>query len=437
MPDSPAESPDRPPREPAGVGEAILGDLFERANEVVDRARARALEPQNEKVLRRFTLTEVTDLLGIHTSTFYELKEDPKANIPTGEKGKRKRLFTLAEIHALQEHLQRLPRQKYGIRGAVTLTVANFKGGVAKTFTAANLAQYFALRGYRTLAIDLDPQGSLTTTFGLNPAADVDDWQTMLPYLYGRSFLEREGMPWPGSLREGIQKTYWDGLDLVAANLNLYSGDFALGIRRTNEPEFQFHRPVLDAIDTVRNDYDVIVIDTPPSLSFSTSTAICAADGLIIPAPAAMMDFESARYFLKLTKEVLAAIRHSYNVTKEFDFLRVLVTKFQPNSPVQQKISNWLRTIFDEYCLAEPMLLSTPVQNLGPTLQTLYEAGPSYKGNRAALKRSLEAVNAVNGLIEAEVVAILQRRAGAAATAAPPRPADAPSPAASPSERAA
>ena len=419
------------PRMP--VGEAVLDELFERANTVIDKARAAALEPEKEKVLRRFTLKEATQLLGIHTDTFYDLKDDPSANIPTGEKGARRRLFTLAEIHAIQEHLKLLPRQKHGISGAVTLTVANFKGGVAKTFTASSLAQYFAMKGYRTLAIDLDPQGSLTTTFGLNPAVDVDDWQTVLPYFYGKEVVEREGHAWPASLRPAIQPTYWHGLDIVASNLNLYSGDFALGIRRDSEPSFQFHRPLLDAIDTVRADYDVIVIDTPPSLSFSTSTAICAADGLLIPAPAAMMDFESARYFLKLTKEVLGAVRHSYNIVKEFEFLRVLITKFQPGVPVQQKLANWQRGIFDEFCLSEPMLLSNAVQNLGPTLQTLYEAGAAYKGSREGLKRALESVNAVNGLIEDEVVAIFKRRALEA-----PSPAAAPSaPSADSTERAA
>jgi chromosome partitioning protein len=395
---------------PPKVGEAILEELFERANEVLEKARSNALEPNTEKVLRRFSLKEATQLLGIHTDTFYGLVKDPTANIPRGEKGARRRLFTLAEIHAIQEHLKLLPRQKLGIKRAAVITVANFKGGVAKTFTTSSLAQYLAMRGYRTLAIDLDPQGSLTTTFGLNPATQVDDWQTILPYFYGRTMVEAEGNTWPASLRESIQSTYWHGLDLVAANLNLYSGDFALGIRR-DEPGFQFHRPLLDAIETIRSEYDVIVVDTPPALSFSTSTAIAAADGLVIPAPAAMMDFESARYFLKLTKEVLGAVRHSYGLIKEFDFLRVLITKFEPGKAVQQKLANWQRSIFDEYCLGEPMVLSNAVQNLGPTMQTLYEAGTEFKGSRESLKRALEAANAVNALVEEDVIKIFRYQA--------------------------
>src|SRR5882724_7710226 len=114
------------PASHVGVGEDVLGDLFERAKTVLDKARASALQPETEKVLRKFTLKEATQLLGIHTDTFYGLKQDPTANIPTGEKGARRRLFTLAEIHTIQEHLKLLPRQKLDIRQAVTLTVANF-----------------------------------------------------------------------------------------------------------------------------------------------------------------------------------------------------------------------------------------------------------------------------------------------------------------------
>jgi hypothetical protein len=104
---------------------------------------------------------------------------------------------------------------------------------------------------------------------------------------------------------------------------------------------------------------------------------------------------------------------------------------------VQQKLANWQRGIFDEFCLSEPMVLSNAVQNLGPTLQTLYEAGPSYKGSREALKRALESVNAVNGLIEQEVVAVLKRWAAARMEA--PEVARSPAPPAprSPAERAA
>ena len=159
-------------RTPADLG--VIRDLAEKAGAVIDRARQAALDPETHKKLRRFTLREAAQTLKVHPRKIYELLGQNDPGLPTGERTKSKRLFTLEEIHLLQARMKQLPAQLYDIREPVVVTVANFKGGVAKTFTAVTLAQYFALKGYRTLAIDLDPQASLTSMFGLNPQRDVD-----------------------------------------------------------------------------------------------------------------------------------------------------------------------------------------------------------------------------------------------------------------------
>ncbi|MGO9357368.1 MAG: AAA family ATPase, partial [Xanthobacteraceae bacterium] len=180
---------------------ATIDDLLElagRAHDVLESARAESLRPENKKTLRQFTMSEVCALLEIHFTKFYEaVAVRPEFQ---GTKVKGKRLFTLAEIHTLQEHLKELPRQKYGIERAMTISVANFKGGVAKTFTAVTLSQYLAMRGYRTLVIDTDPQASLTSCFGLDPS-QVEDTQTILPYLYGPERVEAFGYEWPETFR--------------------------------------------------------------------------------------------------------------------------------------------------------------------------------------------------------------------------------------------
>jgi chromosome partitioning protein len=395
-------------RTPADLG--VIRDLAEKAGAVIDRARQAALDPETHKKLRRFTLREATQILNVHPRKVYELLGQNDPGLPTGERTKSKRLFTLEDIHLLQERMKELPAQKYEIRQPVVLTVANFKGGVAKTFTAVTLAQYFALKGYRTLAIDLDPQASLTSMFGLNPQRDVDERQTFLPYFYGPEMLKDTEDGWTGTLSTAIQKTYWHGLDLVASNLQLYGGDFALGMRKDSEPNFVFFKPVAEAIASVRDRYDVVVIDTPPSLSFSATAAIYAADGLVIPAPAAMVDFESARSFFTLLCDVIEVFNKREAQPKRFDFLRLLISKYQPSVPVQQRIANWQRTIFDDYCVSEPMLLTSVVQNIGPAMQTIYEA-QDYKGSRQSFKRALESVNAVNAQIEAEVIETIRARA--------------------------
>jgi chromosome partitioning protein len=390
---------------------ATIADLLElagRAKEVLMKAREDASKPDGKK-LRDFTMSEVCALLEIHFTKFYEAVADhPELQ---GTKVKGKRLFTLANIHALQEHLKQLPHQKYGIERALTISVANFKGGVAKTFTAVTLAQYLAMRGFRTLMIDTDPQASLTSCFGLD-SSQVEDHHTILPYLYGRERVELYGHDWPETLSSCIQPTYWSRLDIVAANLALYSGEFALGLRReeskgTDAP-FHFHRPLNDAIESIRSKYDVIIIDNPPALSLSTTGAIFAADGLILPTAADNLDFESAEAFMQLAGEILQAVNKSFGDEKELDLFRILITKFQGRD-AEQKIARRIREVFGEYCIEEPMVQTSVVQKSGAAYKTLYEEDPRGKG-RSVLKRAVEAANTVNKLIEDDIIDVFVER---------------------------
>ena len=93
------------------------------------------------------------------------------------------------------------------------IAVTNFKGGSGKTTTSAHLAQYLALRGYRVLAVDLDPQASLSALFGLMPEIDVSANET----LYASIRYDAQVRP----LRDVVRKTYFDGLSLVPGNLEL------------------------------------------------------------------------------------------------------------------------------------------------------------------------------------------------------------------------
>jgi chromosome partitioning protein len=391
---------------------ATIDDLLElagRAKDVLVQARKDSLRPENKKTLRLFTMSEICALLGIHPTKFYEAVADRPELQGTRVKGKR--YYTLAEIHTLQEQLKQLPRQRYNIRQAVAISIANFKGGVAKTFTAVTLSQYLAMRGYRTLVIDTDPQASLTSCFGLDPS-QVDDTQTILPYLYGRERVEAFGFEWPKSFHSSIQPTYWSRLDLCAANLTLYSGEFALGLRReeskgTDRP-FHFHRPLHDAIESVRSEYDVIIIDNPPALSLSTTGAIYAADGLILPTGAETLDFESAEAFMQMASEILKAVRKSFGDEKELELFRILITKFQGRD-AEKKIARRILSVFGDYCIQEPMVQSATVQKSASNWRTLYEEDPRGKG-RSVLKRAVDAANLVNKEIEDDLIQIFAQR---------------------------
>jgi cellulose biosynthesis protein BcsQ len=77
---------------------------------------------------------------------------------------------------------------------------------------------------------------------------------------------------------DAVQPTYWHGLDLIAANLTLYRAEFSLTNRQKSVPNFRFYQALKEGIATVSDRYDVIVIDTPPALSYATTNALYAAD---------------------------------------------------------------------------------------------------------------------------------------------------------------
>src|ERR1700750_1577659 len=144
--------------------------------------RTRAFPPSAEKELRRFSSGEAAKLIGVTDAYIRHLSLSGEA--PDAEKSARgRRQFTLDQIHDLRRTLARskpsyLPERRDAEHLQV-IAVTNFKGGSGKTTTAAHLAQYLGLRGYRVLAMDLDPQASLSALHGIQPEFDVGENQTL------------------------------------------------------------------------------------------------------------------------------------------------------------------------------------------------------------------------------------------------------------------
>ena len=144
--------------------------------------RARAFPPSAEKHSAKFSSIEVASLIGVTDAYIRQLSLAGEA--PDAEKTARgRRLFSLEQVHEIRRHLAKskqnyCPTRRPGEHLQV-IAVTNFKGGSGKTTTAAHVAQYFAMRGYRTLAVDLDPQASLSALFGLQPEFDLQENETL------------------------------------------------------------------------------------------------------------------------------------------------------------------------------------------------------------------------------------------------------------------
>ena len=380
------DTPGAPTSANPAVGIDTLGNMTAVAQGILSLARKRALAPNLVKVARRYTLTEVAELVQMPRKTLeYAIQNK---DLPKGELAGRKRLFSLQDVESFRRHLGILPWRGSNTSLAI-VTVANFKGGVGKTSATIHLAQYFALRGYRTLAVDLDPQASLTTLFGFLPDSDIPDEATALPFFMGQA----------DSLDYCTRPTHWHGLDLIPANLALSDAEFSLAKRQTSEEGFTFYRPLLKGLQGLSERYDVVVIDTPPAQGFVTMNALYAATGLLIPLTPAMMDFASAALFFRMLTSNLEVINEFEGTQKVFSFVRLLLSKYESNNKVHQQIERWVRKGFPGAVVAKNLALSAALRT-GPDMQTAYE---SFVGDRRTLARAMEFLDDVNEEIEALV----------------------------------
>jgi len=167
-----------------------------------------------------------------------------------------------------------------------TIACANQKGGVGKTTTVVNLASYLALLGDRVLVIDLDPQGNLTMSQGMNPDAIE---RSMFDVLVHRAPIS--------------DVIHTVEVDIAVASIDLAGAELALAALIGRE------RALEKALVEVRDRYDYILIDTPPSLGLLTINAFVASDGVIVPV---QCEYLSLRGLVQL-ENTLSMVRENIN----------------------------------------------------------------------------------------------------------------------------
>ena len=143
------------------------------------------------------------------------------------------------------------------------IAFANQKGGVGKTTTCINLAADIALMGKRVLIVDMDPQGNATSGVGIEKKPDT---KTIYNIIDGDAFVH-----------EVILPTYIEGLDIIPATVDLAGAEIDLVQMSSRE------KIVKNILGRIKNNYDFIMIDCPPSLGLLTVNALTSADSIIIP----------------------------------------------------------------------------------------------------------------------------------------------------------
>jgi chromosome partitioning protein len=277
--------------------------------------------------------------------------------------------------------------------GAITIAVANFKGGVGKTTTAMALAQGLSLHGHKVLAIDLDPQGSLSTLFGIVAQTEVNEAMTALPLLSGES----------DDLLPVAKATYWDGVDLVPAAPMLFAAEFAIPSRQAQSGGASFWKLLDRGLASARAAYDVIVIDTPPALSYLTINALMAADGIVVPTPPTALDFASLAHFWQLFSDFRGNAEFIRGGGKQYAFIHVLLTRVDQSDVAMPAVRGWINAAYGELVLATEIPKSTVAPAMAAAFGTAYDIG-AYEGARATYRRIIDAYAQVTACVEHSVV---------------------------------
>jgi chromosome partitioning protein len=368
----------------------------------------RGYAPDGKKRLRKFSTWEITKyLIPVAPAHFRRvLKANPA--LPQGEGEGGSKWFSLEDILTIRKHFasegistkEYLPYRPKGVPAKIA-AVANFKGGVGKTSTAAHLAMSAALDGYKVLVIDLDSQGSMTSIMG---GVVPDEWKTVFPLIakdYAQSVQQENlvrqargdaDIPLDETLQEAlgisandvIQSTHWPNIDLIGAQLNLYWAEFQIPVWRMGLRSWALWDGLTNFLENegILDRYDLVLLDTPPALGYLTINALAAADILLVPLGASFLEFDSTGRFFDMLYSTFASIEDGENAALrkaglpemrfEWDVVRAIVTRFDASQ--QTDMANVIQAYFGDFMNAYRQDYTALIGQAGEQVNGIYEA---------------------------------------------------------------
>ena len=203
-----------------------------------------------------------------------------------------------------------------------TIAIVNQKGGVGKTTTAVNLAAAVGMKGYKTLLVDIDPQGNATSGLGFNKRETQKSTYDMM---IGTATAE-----------EIVKETKFSHLDLLPANMDLAGAELEIADLDSREARIK------NALAPLKEKYDFIFLDCPPSLGLITINALCAVDSVLVPIQCEFYALEGLSQLMNTVRQV----KRKYNPL--IDIEGVLLTMFDGRLNLTQQVVSEVKRFFPQ-----------------------------------------------------------------------------------------
>jgi len=369
------------------IGLDEIREIEKKSYDIIEGLRNKVFAPDLQKELNvRFSISEVADMVNRTTTAIRDAEKIGRLPKPDVDARGRRVGYTLKEVNHMREIFGTRPWRADN-EEAVVIAVQNFKGGCGKSTTTTHLSNYLSLQGYRVCVIDCDPQGSTTTLFGINPDYDLEEDETLYPYLMhgGQS-----------SLHYALRPTYWDNLSIIPANLSLYNAEYLLAAKVQGDSKM-FDR-LSAGIATIKDEFDVILIDPPPALGMISLSVLRAADAMVVPCPASIIDFSSTAHFFTMLADALETLER-HGMKTRYKFMKVLASKVNEGKSAQKAILRTMKSLYANNILSSSLKDSAEIDNASARLMTVYELDKPIT-SRDVHNRCKTYLNSVNSEIE-------------------------------------